>query len=257
MSLTDEQIAQYHEKGYLVFEGLIPKELVTKYIHLFKPMVNVAAEQFKESHWSDPGFSFNTSTTGKVLHKIQGVVNHVPEVLELINYKPIVEKVRTILGQEKGIHGFGTKFYPMLPGHTTVGWHQDNYYFGTNSERIISCAVYLEPTTPENGCFRVVPSSHKMEIMKHTPGVGEWANGEWIDSDEVANVLTGPKDIACQLPGTVVLFSSCLIHAAYPNSSNDKTRYSLFWHYIDADLDFSWRGLDFSFGKYQDINFFL
>ena len=44
---------------------------------------------------------------------------------------------------------FGTKFYPMnTPGATSTGWHQDNHYFGTSSDRVVSCAVYLHETGP-------------------------------------------------------------------------------------------------------------
>jgi len=216
-------------------------------------MVNVAAEKFAGSHWNDPGFNFGTDERhNKVLHKIQGVGTLVPEVLELINHQGIVEKVKSLLGV-KEIHAFGTKFFPMLPGQSSVGWHQDNYYFGTQSDRIISCAIYLEPTTPENGCFRIVPSSHKIDTpLKHSPGVGVWSNGEWIDPDEVSHILSGPEDVPCELPGTVVLFSSLLVHSAHHNTSLSSTRYSLFWHYIDGALNFEWRGIDFSFGKYKD-----
>ena len=61
-------------------------------------------------------------------------------------------RLYSFLGPEVPEHVdvFGTKFFPMRPGGVSVDWHQDCHYFGTASERIISCGVYLEDTDEEH-----------------------------------------------------------------------------------------------------------
>ena len=142
----------------------------------------------------------------------------------------------------------------MFPqGGRSVGWHQDSHYFGTkNCPTIISAAVYLEETTVENGCLRVISGSHNKGIeYKHVPGHAEWKQGEWIDvgaefsEDEKGTYLVIPA-------GTVVLFDARLVHGAHTNNSSDKTRMSFFAHYCPSSLEFEWRGTNFNRDVYAD-----
>ena len=42
------------------------------------------------------------------------------------------------------VDAFGTKYFPVRAGSPgSVGWHDDNYYFGTTRSDTISCVVYL------------------------------------------------------------------------------------------------------------------
>lgn len=137
-------------------------------------------------------------------------------------------------------------FFPMLPGGTSVHWHQDNHFFGTASPHIVSCAVYLEPTDVQNGSLKIVPGSHLEGEVPHCPGKGEWANGEWAEVDEDRAV-----DVVCTA-GTVVLFNALLLHAAHKNTSLNRSRFSVFCHFVPSDLNFTWGEIDFSAGQYSD-----
>ena len=121
---------------------------------------------------------------------------------------------------------FGTKYYPMLPGGTSVHWHQDGYYFGTGGYDpvYISCAIYLEQTTKENGCLRLIPKSKDPTrnghgvlywkndgIIPHTRGTGQWAHGDWI----VDCPDTEAIDVEIQ-KGLVVVFDPRIVHSALP-----------------------------------------
>ena len=140
---------------------------------------------------------------------------------------------------------FGTKFYPVFPGGNSVSWHQDSHYFGTGpSQQIISCAVYLEKTDVENGCFRLIPGSHcEGSEHVHAQGEGKWSQGEWVDVEGDTMLRSRVVDLECPIPGTVVLFDARLLHAANENTSTNRTRCSFFAHYVTGELQFSWRGL--------------
>ena len=94
--------------------------------------------------------------------------------------------------------------------------------------------------------MQVIPRSHLLGAVEHSPGEGEWANGEWATVDEAAAV-----NVECSA-GTVVLFNAMLLHAANKNTSEDRSRFSVFCHYVPSELNFSWRGTDFSAGQYSD-----
>jgi len=162
------------------------------------------------------------------------------------------------LNNAKEFDVFGTKFFPVWSGGgRSVDWHQDSHYFGSaNAPDILSCAIYLEDTDRENGCLRIVPSSHASGVeYEHVPGVGEWRQGEWISDRSIADIemQTGHQAQDVAVPaGSVVIFDARLVHGAYPNSSPDRTRFSFFAHYCPTNLNFSWRGVDFSFPTYKD-----
>jgi len=173
------------------------------------------------------------------LHKVQGVCVVEPRVLEIAADPEILDLVETLVGPN--IDVFGTKFFPKLPGGgTSTHWHQDNFYFGTQSEQIVSCAIYYDDSDRENGCLRVLPGSHRLgKIVEHKPNPK--THGSWTEVDEAHAVdLIVPA-------GTVILFSANLLHGSSDNYST-RRRYSTAWHYLPGELHLE----HFPRGVYQD-----
>jgi len=227
MMLTDEQIKQFQENGYLVFERLIHGEKLVYYKSVFDDLVAQGQSlQEERPHWTLELDSEGNPRPG-LLHKVQGVCVVDERVLALAKEPEILDRVEALVGAN--IDVFGTKFFPKLPnGGTSTHWHQDNFYFGTNSDRILSCGIYLEDSDKENGCLRVVPQSHlSMEIVEHKKNPA--MHGSWTEVDE-------SQAVDLEIPaGTVVIFSANLLHGAHDNFS-DRTRYSTAWHYIPGDF---------------------
>ena len=241
MRLTPEQVKRYQEEGYLIFEALLPPDKLARYVAIFDELVEHSRSLTK----SEDGYNLAPDEHGRpipgLLHKLQGVGVVDERVLGLAREPEILDRIESLIGPN--IDVFGTKFYPMLVrGATSTGWHQDNHYFGTNSDRVVSCAIYLEQMTRENGCLQVVPGSHGTgDLVEHEKGAGIYAHGSWTDVDESQAV-----DVVCP-PGTAVFFSANLLHGARPNLS-DRTSYRTAWHYIPGDLDLAM----FPRGGYED-----
>ena len=158
-------------------------------------------------HWSFE-LNENREQNPDLLHKIQGVCALESKVLDLAKEPVILDRVEPLLGENLDV--FGTKFFPKLSGGgTSVFWHQDNFYFGTQSDEIISCAIYLQDSDIENGCLRIVPKSHLTdEIAQHhskDDSYGSWV--ETIDESQVVDVVVPA--------GTVVFFSANLLHGTH------------------------------------------
>ena len=196
--LTDEQIRQFRDDGFLVFEALIQGERLAYYKQVFDELVTQGSKMTEQTpHWALELDERGEPRAG-LLHKVQGVCVVDDRVLELAREPAIIDRVALLIGEN--IDVFGTKFFPKLPnGGTSTGWHQDNYYFGTETDRIVSCGIYLEDSGVENGCLRVVPGSHRIgEIVEHSRDQGR--HGSWTKVDESQAVdLVIPA-------GTVVLF---------------------------------------------------
>ena len=238
--LTQDQVVQFQEDGFLLFEELINSDRLARYVEIFDELVERGRGlQEPASH-----FSLELETDGSpipgLLHKIQGVCVVAPRILELASEPAILDRVSVLLGPDLDV--FGTKFFPKLPGGgTSTHWHQDNYYFGTDSDRVVSCGIYLQDADQGNGCLRIVPGSHRDgQIVEHRnePGM----HGSWTDVDE-------DSAIDVEVPGgSVVLFSANLLHGTADNEDPERTRFSTAWHYVPGDVDLE----SFPQGGYED-----
>ncbi len=241
MSLRPHEIDHFHEEGYLIFPALIHGEKLARYKSGLVELVTRA----NAMETSQGGYTLQPDKNGELipgrLFKVQGLCVVEPLILNLARESEITDRIASLIGPE--LHMFGSKFFPMLPhGGTSTGWHQDNHYFGTESDRVVSCGIYLEESDHSNGCLKLLPKSHATgKLVTHAHGSGTFAHGNWTEVDESLAI-----DVACP-GGTVVLFSANLLHGATTNNSA-RSRYSTAWHYIPADLDLEM----FPFGEYRD-----
>lgn len=116
-------------------------------------------------------------------------------------------------------------------------WHQDwPYWEGAHK---VSVWVALDPATPENGCLKLMPGSHK-QAVQHTgkagegEGFGHRLDPNAVDESRAAVVPCGPGD--------AVIFHDLTLHASFPNTSG-QDRWALISTYRSAsepDLQYSW-----------------
>uniref|UniRef100_A0A0G4IB55 Fe2OG dioxygenase domain-containing protein n=1 Tax=Chromera velia CCMP2878 TaxID=1169474 RepID=A0A0G4IB55_9ALVE len=250
----NDPLSAFRADGYVVSPRLLEVELPALLTMAKDALKREPGEKFASAHWNEGGFLFDDR---KRLFKVQGAALHMPELIELaFGNSKVLDLVRHVCDFTSALDVFGTKFFPLWPlGGRSVGWHQDHYYFGTESSRqIISCGVYLEDTDRENGCLRIIPKSHLLgRLLEHSGDgkAGGFESGEWVDMERCPELLADAVDVAVPA-GSVVLFDARVLHAAYENRTADRTRLSLFGHYVPQSLQFQWRGTDFSYGLYAD-----
>ena len=193
-----------------------------------KYYLDVCNEVYKNSKQTS---SINYSWNGKYnLNKVEGVFDFEPKLRKLASHPTLVTKARQLLNTTESIDTYISKFFPMEPeiGSSTY-FHQDNFYFKGDPRKIVSCAVYLEDTSKENGCLRVAENSHRYGIFPHDVD-SEIPFVKWIDEEILwrFNIV----DLELKAP-SAVFFDINLVHGCYPNKSKD-TRFSLAWEYIES-----------------------
>ena len=208
------------EVGYDIVDNFLTQEEHEYYL-------KVCQDTYDNTMGNDsPYYSWNGEDN---LNKINGACDYQPKFLELASHPALVSKAKEILNTTDTIDVYISKFFPMKP-HVGVStfMHQDNYYFGGDSNKMVSCAVYLEDTSKENGCLRLVENSHKYGIINHdvVSEVDPWI--KWIDERKLKsfNIV----DLERTAP-YASFFNINLVHGCYPNTSNG-TRFSLAWEYI-------------------------
>jgi ectoine hydroxylase-related dioxygenase (phytanoyl-CoA dioxygenase family) len=110
---------------------------------------------------------------------------------------------------------------PQRPG-AVFAWHQDLGYWpsGTPDTRTVTCSLALDDATPENGCLRVVPGSHREpELRPHRPAA--WSTSpELRDEAHTLSVELGPGDQVVALPvkrGGITVHNERIVHGSSGN----------------------------------------
>ncbi len=164
LELTREQIAYFHEQGFLSLDALTTPPEVAEIKGLLEEMFAKRAGE-KEGAFLDlvaagqkaPMSSpqiFNPNNYCARLHKTQCFQNAYHVAKQLLGDEVRFFFDLSILKQPK--IGAGTP------------WHQDEAYRDANFEyRELSIWVPLQDVTTESGCLRYVPGSNKGELLQH------------------------------------------------------------------------------------------
>lgn len=212
MVTSSEIKQQYEQQGYFIVDDFLDEETHSKLLMTCDTLV---------ANPEGVGWAYNENGT---IQKLGGACAAVPEFLSLASHPSLVQIAKEFLDPPLDI--FISKFFPMQPNARSTFMHQDNYYIHERHGNMMSCAVYLQDTSKENGCLRVVPKSHQSGLYDHTKPDQSVNNLYWIDESGLTDVV----DLERKAP-YAVFFHPNLIHGCYINKSNS-TRYSLAWEYI-------------------------
>ena len=110
-------------------------------------------------------------------------------------------------------------------------WHQDYMYW--KGAHKYSVWIALDDATPDNGCLKFIPGSHRSEVAHggaDSDGVGfsNRLKPEDVDESKAA--------ICPATKGTAVLFHDLTLHSSFPNTTG-KDRWALISTYRDASQD--------------------
>lgn len=169
-------------------------------------------------------------------HPIQGVQRSKSHLLfkwldDLMRDARILDAVEDLIGPD--ILCWNTIFW-IKEAHSPsyVSWHQDLKYWGLDCDDLVTVWVALSPATEQSGCMRVLPGSHRGDMLAHN---------DIYDED---NMLTRGQEIAVDVdedaavtmalePGQASLHNVRLAHASGPNRSDDR-RIGVSLHYMPA-----------------------
>ena len=198
--LTPEQIEQYHRDGYTTPDFRLP-DLVLDDIRSAHDRLVKRYPEF--SDYCSALLAFDTWYL---------TVARIPEILDM---------VAQLIGDDIALWNCSFFAKPAKVG-TKTPWHQDGEYWPI--EPLATCTVWIavDASTPENGCLRVIPGSHRARrLARHqennAPGLALNLELEESELDE-----TQAQDIVLQ-PGQVSLHDVYLYHGSEANHS-DKPR---------------------------------
>lgn len=238
--LTDTQINEFSEKGYLLVEDALTSDDLNPLIEEFEDIVDAGASELFADGEIDSKFkneSFDTrlakitSQSPKVFQRLFSGVHTGPGLFNLLVNPKLLDIAESLVGPEIMCHP-AYRVRPKLPEHarTLVPWHQDAGYMEPKCDTVLQLTVWIPliDATFENGCLEVIPHAHQKGVFLHRRNPESFYLE--IPEEEISNF----KPIVVPVNfGSVLLLTNLTPHRSIPNLSH-QVRWSVDSRYQDA-----------------------
>jgi phytanoyl-CoA hydroxylase len=121
-------------------------------------------------------------------------------------------------------------FYFKPPSARGQAMHQDNRYLLAHPETCLAAWIAVDDTDRGNGGLYVVPGSHRLGLLCPEP-----TDDDTSFTNDVIRLPAGMEPVQVDLAaGDALFFHGSLAHGSPPNTSTDRFRRSLIFHYVPA-----------------------
>jgi phytanoyl-CoA hydroxylase len=247
MTITERDLAQYREQGYLVVENLFDRATVDAFLAEGMRLVRGELGPLDGLRPSSPEQSddevLSAYVTCAIAHKISPLFGR---TIADPRIAPIVEPL--IGPNVKGIH---SQFFIKHAGMPGNAWHQDEAFVPTRDRSLCTLWIALDAATVENGCLRFLPGSHRAGVIyprrRH--------NNPALDREEESYGFPGGEAGAVSIelaPGSAVFFNGYLVHGSYQNVRPSGSRRALLYSYTSAETLMAWNPRNDPVSNYED-----
>ena len=163
--LTDEQVAFYHEQGYLKGIRILTDEQIEK-LHA------ELAEFFCPNHEGhELWYEYHTNESSRpdtVLFHALGAWRIRPGFHDILWHPAFTVAASQLLGG--AVRFWHDQLFCKPAKHGgVVAWHQDySYWIRTKPMAHLTCWIGLDDSTKDNGCVHYVPGSHNWTLLPIT-----------------------------------------------------------------------------------------
>lgn len=199
--LTDAQVTQYTEDGYVIPDFRLGQGGLDAIRSAHKQLIE------NYPYFSDYCPALLPFDTG---------------FLEFARDETILDMVSQVIGNDIALWNMSFFAKPAQLGSKTP-WHQDGEYWAMRP--LATCTVWLavDDSTPENGCLRVIPGSHKGNRLRRHQTNNE--AGLALNQELLPTEFDESKAVDLVMEaGQVSLHDVYLAHGSEPNLSAQSRR---------------------------------
>ena len=232
--LTPQQIADFHQQGFLVLSKLSSTSYCAEVLAFAKQQL--ALPILPVEYEADTGYpgapSAISDLGGETVRRLLQVTRRDQLIANWATGPSLAGPLKQLLGNavllSQAHHNCIMTKQPRFSSVT--GWHRDSRYWHFQRPELISAWLALRDETIENGCLLVIPGSHRVQV--DAEGLD---TAQFLRTDYLANQALLARAIPVPLhTGDVLLFSSNLFHAAGRNQT-DETKFSMVFTYRALD----------------------
>jgi ectoine hydroxylase-related dioxygenase (phytanoyl-CoA dioxygenase family) len=224
--LTEAQKAFYRENGYLVVTPVLSASELAKLREVTDRLLEEAARVGESTRTFL--LEKNAPSGTRLVWRVFDPIALDPHYLEIVRHPRVLDAVAALIGPDIQLHN--SNMHLKLPQHGgEVDWHQDFPYLPHTNFDLLNTMILLDDSTPENGCLRVVPGSHRWGPIEHG------APGESTFRLSAAQRAAGQPVADVVVPAGGMSIHHCLtLHSSKPNRS-PRPRRALIFTYRAAD----------------------
>ena len=218
--VTDEQVAHFHEYGYLA--GI--KLLEDDHIEVLRQQLTEVMDPKHPAHHLFYEFHSNESEdSDSVLFHSLGQWRITSGFHDILWNPAFVMAAHQLLENKPVRFWHDQLFYKPAKHGGVVAWHQDySYWTRTVAMQHLTCWTGLDDATIENGCLHYVPKSHKWGLLD-APSLAGDMNGlmKYLTEEQKKEF----KPVAIEMKkGYGTFHHPLLVHGSYENNSEISRR---------------------------------
>ena len=229
MRLSDEQLQQFHQNGFIILRDFLSEDRCDAILNVAKTHLEEKIEPIEtETGYIERSKAYRTDVTDYssgsqdkdiVVRRLRQVYDRDPLFrawMEDTNMRPILQQIlddRVVLTLAH--HNSIMTKMPYF-SHAT-GWHQDKRYWRYSDANLVSVWLALDDEDSNNGVLEFIPGSHQMHFDSE-----QFDEKEYFREDVEENVRLIEKKVSTTLrKGDVIIFHSLLLHRANKNNTDE------------------------------------
>jgi len=228
--LTDEQIREFHDTGWIVIESLFDTDEVARMIGCFDAL-EATASAMRGSGLSEGAYFVLDEKAGvQVIKRVVWAGGSQPYLLEIGEDPRLTGPVSQLLGSRSMEQLLSQAHFKRPHDGVVFGWHQDIQHRdkGNGTWRdvngngsFVQTLIAIDEMTPDSGPLQFIPGSSKwgrVDFGAHDyddPGYSAKAPPQFDENDAVT---------ICAQPGDTLFFGPYTAHASFQNTSSHYRR---------------------------------
>ena len=190
---------QYERNGYYIFRGVIDTGLAAE----ARGHVDWLLARYPDLRPEQLGNQLMTDD---------------PFWVRLVGDDRLLDVAQRFIGPDIAL--FASHYIAKPPGTgQAVLWHQDGSFWPLEPMEVVTVWLAADRVTPENGCMRVIPGTHRMDLqqIRRRTDVANVLSAEIdvdpssIDEDRAVDIVLEPGDVEVHHPN--------IIHGSHANTS--------------------------------------
>ncbi len=239
MVLTQKQKDQFWREGVLVVEDAVTSDQLAELRGVFADWVEESrghTDDYGETMDGRPRFDLQPGHSAAIpgLRRVQSPEEVSDVFANAMRAARTVDMCVELIGPALRFHH--GKVNSKMPGTATaVKFHQDFPFQPMTNDDIITCLLFLDDVTLENGPLEVVPGTHKGPIYSH------WHGGRFTGAvaDSVKDEHIGNLVKCTGKAGSVCLMHARLLHGSAPNKSDKPRTLYITTYYAEDAIELS------------------
>lgn len=237
--LSQNQKDQFWRDGVLVIEDAVTVDQLAALRDVFAGWVEESrahTHDYGETMDGRPRFDLQPGHSADVpgLRRVQSPEEVSDVYADVMRNAKTVDMCAELIGPALRFHH--GKVNSKLPGTATeVKFHQDFPFQPMTNDDIITCLLFVDDVTLENGPLEVVPGTHKGPLYSH------WHGGRFTGAvaDSVKDEHINNAVMCTGKAGSVCLMHARLLHGSAPNRSESPRTLYITTYYAEDAIELS------------------